>query len=217
MNKFDAVLFDFDGTIADTSPGIKEGLRHTFELNNMPVLGDKEMDKFIGPPLNESFAKFCNVSDEKAREMMFQFRAHYHTKAIDKFVIYEGLESVLKLLKERGFVVGVATSKPEVMARYILEKADLLKYFDVVRGASLDGSLMKKTDILTNVLKNEALDGKNVLMVGDTDFDILGAHQNNIPCLWVEYGFGTKEDAIKANAEYMVNTTEDMREFFKLL
>ncbi|MBQ8002023.1 MAG: HAD hydrolase-like protein [Clostridia bacterium] len=215
MLKFDAVLFDFDGTIADTSPGIKEGLRHTFELNNMPIMSDNEMDRFIGPPLDDSFVKYCNVERKKAKEMVLQFREHYHTKAIDKFVIYDGLEKALDVLREKGILTCVATSKPEPMAVHILKKAGIFHKFDIIQGATLDGKLIKKTDIVHHVLSREILKDKNPLMVGDTEFDIYGAHQNNLPCLWVEYGFGTYDAALAENPEFIVSNTEKMIEFFK--
>lgn len=214
MPAFDIVLFDFDGTVADTSPGIKEGLRHTFKINNMPIMTDSEMDRFIGPPLDDSFVKYCSVTREKAKEMVLQFREHYHNKAIDKFVIYEGLEDAIKLLKDKGIMVGVATSKPEVMAVHILKKANLYNYFDVIQGATLDGKLIKKTDIVHHVLQKENVKGKKALMVGDTEFDIYGAHYNSIPCLWVDYGFGTYENAMREKPEYIAKTTKEMTEFF---
>lgn len=215
MPKFDVVLFDFDGTIADTSPGIKEGLRHVFELNNMPQLTDKEMDKFIGPPLDDSFVKYCSVTLEKAKSMVLEFRAHYHTKAIDKFYIYQGLEDAIRVLKDKNILVGVATSKPEVMAVHILKKAGLYEYFDVIQGATLDGKLIKKNDIVRHVLDKENIKGKTALMVGDTEFDIFGAHMNNIQALWVAYGFGTLENAKRENPEYIAGNMQEMIKFFQ--
>lgn len=217
MPEFEVVLFDFDGTVADTSPGIKEGLRHTFELNNMPVMTSEEMDKFIGPPLDDSFVKYCNVTLKKAKEMVLQFREHYHVKAIDKFLIYDGLVDAIKILKNKGIKVGIATSKPEVMAIHILKKAGIFELFDVIQGATLDGKLIKKNDIVKHVLSKNEIKGKKTLMVGDTEFDIYGAHCNNIPCLWVEYGFGTFENAQRENPEYIARTTDEMAKFFLAL
>lgn len=217
MSGFEVVLFDFDGTVADTSPGIKEGLNHTFKVNNMPSMTDKAMDRFIGPPLDDSFVKYCGVSIEKAKSMVLDFREHYHVKAIDKFVIYEGLTDAIEVLKRRGIKVGIATSKPEVMAIHILKKAGIFDLFDVIQGATLDGKLIKKTDIVRHVLSKDEIKGKKALMVGDTEFDILGAHSNNIPCMWVDYGFGTYENALKEKPEYIARTTKEMAEIFLTL
>lgn len=214
MPIFEVVLFDFDGTVADTSPGIKEGLRHTFMLNDMPSMTSEEMDRFIGPPLDDSFVKYCSVTMDKAKEMVLQFREHYHNKAIDKFLIYEGLVDAIKILKSKGIKVGIATSKPEVMAIHILEKAGILELFDVIQGATLDGRLIKKTDIVHHVLLKEGIKDMKTLMVGDTEFDIYGAHCNSIPCLWVDYGFGTYENAMKEKPEYIARTTKEMADFF---
>lgn len=217
MPQFDVVLFDFDGTIADTSPGIKEGLLHAFSVNNLPLMTDKEMDKFIGPPLDDSFEKYCRVTREKATAMVLDFREHYHVKGIDKFIIYPGVEAAIKILKEKGLLVALATSKPEPMAVHILKKSGLYDYFDIIQGATLDGSLIKKNDIVHHVLNSDKANGKRALMVGDTEFDIIGAHKNNIPCLWVNYGFGTWENAERENPEYRVESTKEMIEFFKSL
>lgn len=215
MPDFDVVLFDFDGTIADTSPGIKEGLSHVFALNNMRQMTDEETDRFIGPPLDDSFVKYCSVTREKAAQMVLDFRAHYHNKAIDKFYIYDGIEEAVKILKEKNITVGVATSKPEVMARHILEKAGISDLFDVIQGATLDGKLIKKKDIVRCILDKDSISGKKVLMVGDTEFDILGAHENNLPALWVEYGFGTLENALAAKPEYIAHNMGEMIDFFQ--
>ncbi len=217
MPEFEVILFDFDGTVADTSPGIKDGLRHTFELNNMPLMTSAEMDRFIGPPLDDSFVKYCAVTMEKAKAMVLQFREHYHVKAIDKFYIYDGLVDAIKILKSKGIKVGIATSKPEVMAIHILKKAGIFELFDVIQGATLDGKLIKKNDIIHHVLLKDEIKGKKTLMVGDTEFDIYGAHCNGIPCLWVDYGFGTYENALKENPEYIARTTGEMAEFFLAL
>ncbi len=215
MPDFDVVLFDFDGTLADTSPGIKEGLAHVFALNNMRQMTDEETDRFIGPPLDDSFVKYCSVSREKAGEMVLDFRAHYHTKAIDKFYIYDKIEDAIKILRDKNIVVGVATSKPEVMAVHILKKAGIFELFDVIQGATLDGKLIKKKDIVRCILQKDIVKGKKVLMIGDTEFDIYGAHENNIPALWVEYGFGTREKALTAEPEYIAHDMDKMIEFFQ--
>ncbi len=217
MPDFDVILFDFDGTVADTSPGIKEGLCHTFTMNNMPLMTDGEMDRFIGPPLDDSFEKYCHVSREKAKSMVLDFRGYYHVKGIDKFVIYSCIEDAIKVLKDKNKIICIATSKPEPMAIHILKKAGLYESFDIIQGATLDGKLIKKADIIEHVLSDELVKGKKVLMVGDTEFDIIGAHNNGISALWVNYGFGTYENAVKERPEFVADTQEEMIEFFKTL
>ncbi len=215
MSKFEAVLFDFDGTVADTSPGIKEGLLYAFEVNGLPPLSYSEMDKFIGPPLSESFMNYCGVSPEKSRKMIKDFRKKYHIEGVNKFLIYDGLETALKVLKRKNIVVALATSKPEDMAVHILKRAGLYEYFDVILGATLDERLIQKSDIISIVLDNPLIKGKNTLMAGDTKFDIIGAHENNIPALWVKYGFGVKEEAEAEKPEYIAENMDEMIEFFE--
>lgn len=209
------MLFDFDGTVADTSPGIKKALLYAFEKNNLPSMTSGEMDKFIGPPLTESFVRYCGVSDEKALKMIADFREKYHGGAVDEFVIYGGLEEAFKVLKEKGVVIALATSKPETMAVHILKKSGLYPYFDVIQGATLDNKLLHKADIVRTVLENPLIKGKKALMVGDTKYDITGAHKNSLETLWVMYGFGTYEDVSPEKPEYTARTVEEMTEFFK--
>lgn len=217
MRKYEAVLFDFDGTVADTSPGIKEALGYAFEENLIPEMTSEEMDRFIGPPLTESFMKYCGVDREKAQKMIFDFRKKYHSGSVDKFVIYDGFEEALAVLRDKGITVALATSKPEVMAVHILQKSGLYGYFDVIQGATLDEKLIFKADIVKKVLENEKLRGKRALMVGDTKFDIIGAHDNNVDTLWVMYGFGKSEEVLPRKPEYTAQTTKAMTEFFKTL
>lgn len=212
---FDAVLFDFDGTVADTSPGIKEALAHSFKINGVPEMSNEEMDKFIGPPLTDSFEKYCGASHEKSVKMVADFREKYHSGSIDKFIIYDGIEKAFKALKERGVLVVLATSKPQPAAEYILKKAGLYEYFDVILGATFDEKLIKKADIVSHLLNSERLSGKMTLMVGDTEFDIIGAHDNNVPAMWVRYGFGDIEKVAPEKPEFVAETVEDMIEIFK--
>lgn len=209
------MLFDFDGTIADTSPGIKKALLYAFEVNALPSRTSGEMDCFIGPPLTESFVKFCGVSDEKSQKMVKDFRKKYNKEGVDEFNIYEGLEDAFKVLKEKGVIVALATSKPEPMAVHILKKSGLYDYFDVIQGATQDNTLLFKADIVRTVLENPLIKGKKALMVGDTKYDIIGAHKNGVDALWVMYGFGTYEDVSPEKPEYTAHTMADMTEFFK--
>ncbi len=215
MNKFEAVLFDFDGTVADTSPGIKKGLLYSFEVNGLPPLSYSEMDKFIGPPLSESFMNYCGVDPEKSRKMIKDFRKKYHSEGVNEFIIYDGLEKALNVLKRKNVIVALATSKPEDMAVHILKRAGLYEFFDVILGATLDEKLIQKSEIMSIVLNNPLIKGKRALMVGDTKFDIIGAHENKIPALWVKYGFGVKEETEAEKPEYIAENMNEMIEFFE--
>jgi phosphoglycolate phosphatase len=155
------------------------------------------------------------VNEETALKLIKDFRRKYHGEGVDEFVIYDGIEEALKVLKEKGVVVALATSKPETMAVHILKKSGLYDYFDVIQGANLDGSLVFKSDIVKLVLEHPLVAGKKALMVGDTKYDIAGAHQNGIDTLWVNYGFGTKEEALLEKTEYTAENMEEMIEFFK--
>ncbi|MCD8048247.1 MAG: HAD hydrolase-like protein [Clostridia bacterium] len=215
MSKFDAVLFDFDGTVADTSPGIKSTLLYVFEKNNMERLDSGQMDKFIGPPLTDSFMNYCGKSYDEALRLQGDFRARYRVEGVNMFEIYPGFEDALKVLKKKGVVIAIATSKPETMAVHILKKAGLYGYFDVILGATVDESLTRKDDIMRIVLENPMIKGKSAVMVGDTKLDIMGAHKNGIAALWVKYGFGIKKEAEEQRPEYTAENVEEMIRFFE--
>ena len=204
-------LFDLDGTITDSAPGIVNSV--IYALNK---LGIEETDRekllaFIGPPLTESFQKFYGFSEEESWKGVEYYREYYEEKGIFECAVYEGLEETLKKLKDSGRELIVSTSKPEVYAKQIIEHFGLTGYFDYVAGMELDGGRGTKAQVIEYALKACRIENiKEVLMIGDREHDVLGAESLGIDCAGVLYGFGSREELKTAGARYMVEKPEEL-------
>ncbi len=208
-----AILFDLDGTLTDSGPGIMNCARLALEHYGLPIPSDAEMRTFVGPPLHESFVRF-GVPAEEADNAIKIYRSRYIPIGKYENEPYPGIREVLEKLKELGHTLYVATSKPESMSVDILEHFDLAKYFDIICGASFDRSRSNKEDVITHLL-NQCGDYDEKIMVGDTAFDVIGAKAHGIPTIGVAWGYGKVEDMEKAGAYAIVHTMDELFEALK--
>lgn len=207
-----AILFDLDGTLTDSGEGIMNCATLALNHFGLPVPDRETLRVFVGPPLDETFIKF-GVPADKTDEAIAVYRSRYTTVGKFENVPYPGVEQLLQKLKQNGFRLFVATSKPEGMSVEILEKFGLAQYFELICGATLDGSRSKKADIITYLLKR-AGGADNAIMVGDTAYDIIGANAHGIPAIGVSWGYGEVTDMENAGAAAIAHT---MDELFHLL
>ena len=208
-----AILFDLDGTLTDSGPGIMNCARLALEHYGLPIPSDAEMRTFVGPPLHDSFIRF-GVPAEEADNAIKIYRSRYIPIGKYENEPYPGIREVLEKLKELGHTLYVATSKPESMSVDILEHFDLAKYFDIICGASFDRSRSNKEDVITHLL-NQCGDYDEKIMVGDTAFDVIGAKAHGIPTIGVAWGYGKVEDMEKAGAYAIVHTMDELFEALK--
>lgn len=208
-----AILFDLDGTLTDSGPGIMNCARLALEHYGLPIPSDAEMRTFVGPPLHESFVRFGVPADEADNAIKI-YRSRYIPIGKYENEPYPGIREVLEKLKELGHTLYVATSKPESMSVDILEHFDLAKYFDIICGASFDRSRSNKEDVITHLL-NQCGDYDEKIMVGDTAFDVIGAKAHGIPTIGVAWGYGKVEDMEKAGAYAIVHTMDELFEALK--
>lgn len=211
MNKYDSVLFDLDGTLTDSGPGITKSARHAFTVLGMPVPPQEELNLFVGPPLASSFRKY-GLNEEEADHAVRIFRERYTTVGKFENEPYEGIYDLLEKLKNEGIRLYVATSKPEVTAKEVLDHFDLAKYFDEICGASGDHSRETKEAVIL-YLKEKCHIG-NAVMVGDTEFDVIGAKKHGIPCIGVSWGYGSEKSMREAGAAAIAS---DMDSLYTLL
>lgn len=210
MNK--AILFDLDGTLTDSGEGIMNCAELALRHFGIPVPDRQAMRVFVGPPLDETFIKF-GVPADKAQEAIEVYRSRYTTIGKFENFPYPGVEELLQKLKAQGHHLFVATSKPEGLSIEILKKFDLAKYFDMICGATLDGSRSKKEDVIAYLFQ-QAGQAAQVAMVGDTKYDIIGAKAHNIAAIGVAWGYGEIADMEAAGADAIAYT---MDELFDLL
>ena len=192
------ILFDLDGTLTDSGEGIIKSAAMVLEKFGLPVPSYEEMRVFVGPPLHETFHKF-GVPKERCDEAVSLYRTRYTTVGLFENFPYPGIRELLENLKGQGHRLFVATSKPEHMAKHILEHFNLAQYFDLICGASEDSTRDSKSEVIQYLLDQIEPD-ESIIMVGDTHYDVEGAAAFRIPTIGVDWGYGENEDMIKAGA-----------------
>lgn len=203
--KYKSLFFDLDGTLTDSSEGITKCAQLALRHFGIPAEDLSALRVFIGPPLRESFPKF-GVPETQVEEAVEVFRSRYNVVGKFENRPYDGIRELLENLKQEGYRLFVATSKPEVTAKEILQKFDLTKYFELICGATMDGQRDSKESVIQYLLSQ--IDGENALMIGDTAYDVNGANVFGIPALGVTWGFGSREEMMEAGAIGLVDTPE---------
>ncbi|MCR5106937.1 MAG: HAD family hydrolase [Lachnospiraceae bacterium] len=204
-------LFDLDGTLTDSAPGITNSVMYALNKYNIRVSDRRELYTFIGPPLTDSFMTQFGFSKDQALEAISYYREYYKDTGIFENSVYEGIPELLSGLKKRNAFIALATSKPYEFAVRILEHFELYQYFDHVGAATMDGSIAKKTDVIKNLLSELNIpDLSSVLMIGDRDQDIDGAKANSLKSVGVLWGFGTREELEGSGADYIISKPEEL-------
>ncbi len=206
-----AIFFDLDGTLTDSGEGIINCATLALEHFGLPVPSREEMRVFVGPPLDQTLIKF-GVPADQVTEAITVFRSRYSTIGKFENFPYPGIREVLETLKAQGHRLFIATSKPEQMAVEIVEKFDLAQYFEKVCGATFDGTRSHKADVIAYLLEQVGDTGKTI-MVGDTEFDVIGAAAHGIPTVGVSWGYGKVADMEKAGAIAIANTMDELAAF----
>ncbi len=211
---YDYILFDLDGTLTDPAAGITNSIIYALNKFDIAVTCHTELYAFIGPPLKDSFMKYYGFSDEKALLAIDYYREYFSTKGLFENSVYDGISDMLHLLKKSGKKILLATSKPEVFAVRILKHFDIYKYFDFVGGATLDGVRGEKTDVIKYVLDNAAItDTNKAIMVGDREYDVLGAAHFGMDSIGVTYGYGSLDELKTAGATYIIDKPLDILKY----
>ena len=213
---YKAIFFDLDGTLTESGEGITKSVQYALEKLGKP---EEDLDKlrvFIGPPLMEQFMKYADVDETEARRAVEYYRERYAVKGIFENRPYDGVENLLRELKGRGYILAVASSKPEYYVTKILDYFNLSSYFEVVVGSEMNGARTSKTEVIEEALKrlNMSDRRKEVLMVGDKEHDFLGARAAGLACVAVGYGYGTKEELTAAQPLKIVASIEELLRFF---
>jgi len=204
-----AILFDLDGTLTDSGEGIINCAILALEHFGCPVPSREEMRVFVGPPLHESFINH-GVPADKAEEAIKVYRSRYIPIGAYENTPYPGIRELLEALKAAGHKLYVATSKPEEMSINILQHFDLAKYFDQICGATMDISRSSKEAVIGYLLEQNGR-ADNMIMVGDTKFDILGAKEHGIPAIGVSWGYGKVEDMENAGAAAIAYSMQELQ------
>lgn len=208
------ILFDLDGTLTDPMMGITKSVRYALNYYGIEVNDLNDLLPFIGPPLRDSFQEYYGFDEAKANEAVEKYREYYKNDGIFDNKVYRGMKECLQTLKDNGKKLYVATSKPEFFAKQIIEHFSLSEYFEYIGGSEFN-SREKKAEVIEYVLKTNQIDNNDVIMVGDRKHDIIGAHENKIPCIGVLYGYGTEDELKQYQADYLVASVEELTELLK--
>ena len=207
MNK-KSTLFDLDGTLTDSGEGIINCAALALKHFGLPVPDRKAMGVFVGPPLRDTFLKF-GVRPEQVEEALAVYRSRYTTVGKFENTPYPGIRELLEKLTADGHRLYVATSKPESVSVEILEHFDLSRYFQEIAGATFSKERETKADVIAYLLKKIPA-GTPCLMVGDTQFDVLGAAAHGIATVGVSWGYGNTDSLRSAGAAAIADTPEEL-------
>lgn len=212
MQKYTAVLFDFDGTVADTGEGILKSLQYSFEQMGHDVPEKEELKRFIGPPVYYSYTHFYGVSEDEVDLYIKKYRERYKEKGIYECELYSGMKNLLISLKEKEIKLGIASSKPEHLIYSVAGFLGVTELFDVIVGVKTDNSKhsTKAGLILDAINQLGVTDKNNVLMVGDRCFDIDGAAEAGVESCGALWGYGNKEEFLAHNATYILSKPEEV-------
>lgn len=208
------ILFDLDGTLTDPFLGITRSVAYSLKSFGIEVDDLETLKPFIGLPLDVSFREYYHMDEAQSWKAVEKYREYFSKKGLFENKVYEGMEDFLQSLLNMDMKLYVCTSKPEVFAKEILDHFSLTPYFTGIYGATLDGSLKNKGDVIAHCIKQEQLNIQDCMMVGDRQHDIVGAHQNQIPCIGVLYGYGSLEEFQEYHCDYIA---KDLIELKKII
>ncbi len=213
---YKVVLFDLDGTLTDSREGICKSVQYALVKMGLPAPQLKDLECFIGPPLKTSFREFYGIEGEDAKRATAYYRERYSEVGKYENMPYPGMKDLLKTVKEAGYILAVASSKPEIYVEDILKHFGLYEYFDCVTGSDMEGKRGEKEDVIEEAFQRMGLTPKmrkqTAVMVGDRYFDINGAKYFGIDSIGVTYGFAKEGELQEAGATYVVDTVEELQE-----
>ena len=209
------VIFDLDGTLIDTSEGIKESIKYAVQMLNYPCLNNDKLLKFIGPPLKDSFLRYLVNNEEEAEKAVRHFREYYGNKGLLQAEPYEGIYGLLEALRDRNVDLAVATYKLEKYATKMLKYFKMDRYFKSVHGGDADGRLKKK-EIVQRCLDDMSGLMDETVLIGDTSNDGKSAEELGMSFLAVTYGFGYRSFD-KVNGNNCIGVADCPREIGEIL
>lgn len=208
---FKYILFDLDGTLTNPKEGITKSVQYALAHFNIDEPNLDALEMFIGPPLEASFKTYYKFTEEQAKLAVEKYRERYRQQGIFENKVYPGIHQMLQDLQAADKKIALATSKPECFARQILEKYELLPYFDEVVGSELDGRRSNKAEVIEEALKRLKVTKRNqVIMVGDRKYDVLGAKACQIVSAGVTFGYAQDGELEEVVPEYIVTTIEEL-------
>lgn len=215
MSQFSHILFDLDGTLTDNTQGIKNSLKYALNKMHVDEYSEAIMDQFIGPPLQWGFSNLFGLNERNTKLAVEYFREYYGENGWHQNKPYDGIFEMMAELDAQGKKMYIATSKLEKYALQIMEHFEMDKYIIRLKGADYGGKKATKSQIITDLLEMQQLvPSEQIVMIGDTVFDIQGGKENGLSTVAVGYGFGKEEELRNENPDYFA---DDVDELFEVL
>ncbi|WP_019771163.1 HAD family hydrolase [Streptococcus sobrinus] len=211
MTNYQTIIFDLDGTLTDSQTGIINSLTYAFKQMGLPLPAQSQLKKFIGPPLSQSFQDFCGLNDIETQKTISYYRQYFADKGWKENQLLPGARELLAKLKQAGKILLVASSKPEVFVKQILDHFEIDSYFTVIAGASLDDSRSQKSAVIAHALKTAKIEElKGCVMVGDRKHDVEGAKVQGLPTIGLLLGFGSRQELEESGAIAIAENFQDL-------
>jgi len=212
--RFNNIIFDFDGTLIDSRPGVIKAFKKTIKKLTSKKITEQEIVQLIGHPLSQIISILLNTDDEviinRGRDL---FKEHYSKKGLSQNIVYPGIREMLESFKSQSRQLFVVSNKIELFMNRILEQRNLKKYFTLVLGTEGTDMQSKKSDQVKNLLIHHKLKKQETVMVGDTDEDIIAAKRNFIYSVGVTWGYGLESNLIKAKTDKICHSSLELEQF----
>ena len=216
MKNYNVIIFDLDGTLSDSGEGITKSVQYALKKLNIIEEDLQNLKHFVGPPLKAEFIKTYHLTEEQGADAVRFYRERYIPTGIYETSLYEGVRELLDRLKADEKIIAMATSKPQPLAEEVLRFLGIEDYFDFVMGADLIGGKQSKEDVLNALLEVLPIKDKSqMIMVGDTSFDVLGAASVGVSCIGVTYGYGNKKEMSENGAIAVVDTALQLLDYIE--
>lgn len=216
MKNYKCILFDLDGTLANTFPGILHSYQYAAEKIGLPLPTEQIVGEVIGAPLADVFRKKFGLSEDILEKALYYYRKYYAENGLHEVKQYDGMSDTLAELKKRGYLLGVTTLKKESFAKDILSDLELAHYFDVIIGMD-DKDVLTKSGMIKKAMEQLCVSESETLLVGDSSYDAIGAEEVNVSFIAVTYGFGfhTKKDIEMYKCVGVIGVPEELKVLMK--
>ncbi len=210
------ILFDLDGTIIDSQEGVTKCVQYALAHFGIQEEDLEKLRVFIGPPLRGQFQRQYGFTPQQAQEAVMVYRERYVKKGMYECRLYPYVKEILAHLRQKGYLLALASSKNESACIGILKHFGIDGGFDLIGGATDDGRISEKADVLKMVMERLGnWNTKDYVLIGDTRFDVLGACAVGMDCIGVTYGFGTREELQEAGAKEIFTSLQEVEAYFE--
>lgn len=205
QNEIDYAIFDLDGTLTDSSPGIINSIKYALNKMGIEENDEKKLTNFVGPSLKSTFENHYFPVEKDYKQAIKYYREYFSTTGIFENSLYDDVNELLSILKGNDITIALATAKPTYFAKIILNHFDITSYFDVLVGSHLSGQRTDKKEIILEVKDQLGLPkGEQCVMIGDREYDIIGGKHHKMNTIGVKYGYAKENELKKANPDHII-------------